>query len=134
MRVPAGGRYLLLLFVTLKYASLETEMRPFAAIVAVDPDAARRVPIDAMSKVFGFTPCESSAVAAVLQGQSANEYSGVHGISVNTTNVHLRNAMAKVNVNRQVDLVRAVVSELIWVEEPYLDAAVSHDARRWVPL
>lgn len=115
---------ILLLFVSLESSALDIDDRPYAAVLAVDMRSDRAVSAKGLSALFCLTPAEADAVEAITSGVSTGEYAISKGISPNTVGAHLHNAMAKVKVSRQVDLVRHALSGLIWFSPETVNAIV----------
>lgn len=55
---------------------------------------------------FGITATEADVVLLIMEGLSPNDISHQRGVSVHTTRNQLKSAMSKMDVRRQVDLVR----------------------------
>lgn len=65
-----------------------------------------RVPVQAWSSLLGVTAAEASLVAALVRGCTVEEHAALRGISIGTARNQLKQALAKTETTRQVDLVR----------------------------
>jgi DNA-binding CsgD family transcriptional regulator len=54
---------------------------------------------------WGLTAAEARLATAMCRGTNLKDYAQFEGISRETARTHLKRAMAKLNVSRQVDLV-----------------------------
>jgi len=64
----------------------------------------------ALAAVFDLTPAEARLARALCNGETLADYAAASGVSATTVKTHLRALFAKIGVNRQVDLVRAVLT------------------------
>ena len=58
-----------------------------------------------LAAVFNLTPGEARVAAAIAQGQSLQDITATHRISINTVRTQLRSIFGKTGVVRQSDLV-----------------------------
>jgi len=78
---------------------------PAALLFIHDPDRSSSPPLDRIAAVFGLTPSEAALVGALYDGTRLNDYAAVHGIAITTARYHLYQAMSKMGVKRQTDMV-----------------------------
>lgn len=71
----------------------------------------RAIPADTLQQVFGLTPAEARLASALCAGEALADYAARAGVGVTTAKSHLRALFAKLGVNRQADLVRAIVAD-----------------------
>ena len=84
---------------------------PRVSVVAEDP-AVRHEPSElALQRRYGLTRAEARLVARLLDGATVGDTAAQLGISLNTARTHLKHAMAKAGVSRQVELVRLLLSQ-----------------------
>ena len=85
--------------------------RSFGAIVLI-VDSARPIHVDPaqVEAALGLTPAESELAVALASGRTVNELAAASGRSDETVRWHVRQALRKAGVSRQVDLVRQVLS------------------------
>ena|GEM_PF-1251901 len=78
---------------------------PAALLFIHDPARASSPPLDRIAAVFGLTPSEATLVGALYEGTRLNDYAATHGIAITTARYHLYQAMNKLGVKRQSELV-----------------------------
>lgn len=80
------------------------------ALFASDP--ARQCILDParLRTLYGVTPAEARVLAAVVSGSGSQAAAGSLGMSVNTLRRHLKSIFAKLDVKRQSELVKIVMS------------------------
>ena len=85
--------------------------RSFGAIVLV-VDSASPIYVDPaqVETALGLTPAESELAVALASGRTVREVAAASGRSDETVRWHVRQALRKVGVSRQLDLVRHVLS------------------------
>jgi DNA-binding CsgD family transcriptional regulator len=88
---------------------------PAALVFVGDPDRATdNAPAAAvLARHYGLTPSEAGLFAALLHGQRLADYAEELGISINTAKARLRHLFAKTGTDRQVDLLRLVLTDPI---------------------
>lgn len=80
-----------------------------AAIVFLhDPARVEAPAAERIASAFGLTQREAELAAALYAGQSLSEHAAERGIRLTTARFHLYQAMDKMGVRRQTDLVRLV--------------------------
>lgn len=79
-----------------------------SAIVISDPARCVAASIEPLRELYGLTPAEARVVGAVVQGEGGPKTAGELGMSVNTLRRHLKSVFAKLQVERQSELVRVV--------------------------
>jgi len=90
--------------------TLEKGSAPLALLLIVDLDR-EPVPLEGhLSAMFGLTRAEARLVAALAQGQTRAEFAHAAGISINTVKTQLAQVFAKLDVSRESDLMRLVLS------------------------
>lgn len=62
-----------------------------------------------LQRLFGLTPAEATATAALCDGHSAAHTGRLLGVQANTVNAHLKKALAKTGTTRQAELVALVL-------------------------
>ena len=98
------------LIAPLRVAGHDTTL-PSAAVIFADPDAATVSPWRMLAWRWGLTPAEARLLAALAAGQEVGSYANATGVGVGTVRTHLKQIFAKTGYRRQVDLVRAVLSD-----------------------
>ena len=91
----------------------ETEFRtwPVAALVlAVDPADEQRIDPDLVATGLGLTPTESRVAVMLAKGRTVQEIAAAIGRKVTTIRWHVRHIFNKLDINRQTELVRRVLS------------------------
>jgi DNA-binding CsgD family transcriptional regulator len=86
-----------------------------AIVFACDPEAQRPPPTELLAASYGLTPAEARLLAALAEGARVSEYAERFKISVNTVNTQLKQIFAKMGTNRQVDLMRKVLSDPVFL-------------------
>jgi len=71
--------------------------------------------IQLWSAIFGLTTTEAKLTAHLVLGHSLDETSELLGVAKSTSRTHLLSVFNKTNVNRQTDLVKAVITSPLWV-------------------
>ena len=91
----------------------ETEFRawPVAALVlVVDPAGEPRIDPDLVATGLGLTPTESRVAVMLAEGRTVQETAAATGRRVATIRWHVRHIFNKLDINRQTELVRRVLS------------------------
>jgi DNA-binding CsgD family transcriptional regulator/PAS domain-containing protein len=84
-----------------------------AMIFVADPDAAGPPNLEALIALHQITPAEARLLRALIAGERISDYAARAEISVNTALTQLKQLFAKTGTNRQSDLVRFVLSDVI---------------------
>lgn len=79
---------------------------PTAIVFLSDPARNTAIAVTRIAAVFGLTRSEAKLAAALYAGHSVREHATAHGIRISTARFHLYQAMAKMGVRRQVDMIR----------------------------
>ena len=91
----------------------ETEFRtwPVAALVlVVDPASEPRIDPDLVANGLGLTPMESRVAVMLAEGRTVQQIAAATGRKVTTIRWHVRHIFNKLDINRQPELVRRVLS------------------------
>ncbi|KQY89828.1 helix-turn-helix transcriptional regulator [Brevundimonas sp. Root1423] len=81
------------------------------ALVLLSP--ARSVTRDALQREYGLTPSEAALLCALINGQRLAEYAVASGLQLSTVKTHLRGVFMKTGEQRQADLIRRVLSDMM---------------------
>lgn len=81
-----------------------------AIVFAYDMNRAASVQTDALCELFGLTQAEARAALQVLKGGSTADMAERLNVSVNTLKTQLQAAFDKTRTNRQVDLLKLLLS------------------------
>jgi len=79
---------------------------PAAVVFLSDPEQETTIEAVRIAAVFGLTEKEAELVAALYAGCSLREHAAERGIRISTVRFHLYQAMAKMGVRRQTDMIR----------------------------
>lgn len=112
IKIPYGqtGATVHVLVCPMRMASGTFDVRPPAAVVFLhDPMAAMKIDEQAIRSGFGLTAAEGRLAAMLVAGSSMQEVGAQLGLSPNTLRTQLKNVFAKTGVNRQADLLRALL-------------------------
>ncbi len=91
-----------------------------AIVTLLDVSQPTPAPEPLLRALYGLTRKECRLTAALLNGQTIDQYCRSNFISPNTARTHLKSIYRKTNTNRQVDLVR-VLSRLLGGMSPEID-------------
>lgn len=83
---------------------------PSAILFVGDPDAQPGDVENFLTAVHGLTPAEARMAAALITGQTLNQYAMSRGITRNTARTQLRQVLAKTGAQRQADLMRIILT------------------------
>ena len=84
---------------------------PVAALVlVVDPAGEPRIDPDLVATRLGLTPMESRVAVMLAEGRTVQEIAVATGRKVTTIRWHVRHIFNKLDINRQTELVRRVLS------------------------
>ena len=67
-------------------------------------------PVERVVAELGLTPSEAALAVALAEGATLTEYAKATGVSENTVRTHLRNMRTKLDVRRQSEVVRRVLT------------------------
>jgi DNA-binding CsgD family transcriptional regulator/PAS domain-containing protein len=82
------------------------------AVFVQDPHVAMPLPGEAFARLYKLTPAELRIALALLPGLTPDEAAAMLGITVPTVRTHLQRIYAKTSTNRQIDLVRLMMSTM----------------------
>ncbi len=85
---------------------------PSVVIFVSDPEQSSDAPIQAIARLFGFTPTEASLAMLLANGLTLDESAEQLHVSRNTVRTHLRSVFAKTGVSRQPMLVRLILKSV----------------------
>ena len=85
---------------------------PSVAIFISDPDDVTEAPVQAIIKLFGFTPTEATLAILLAKGLTLDESADTLHVSRNTVRTHLRALFAKTGVSRQSMLIRLILQSV----------------------
>lgn len=91
--------------------SIFAAMRPLALVMVHDPAASTGVSEEAVRARFDATPAEARLAVALCAGENLSAYAASARVSVTTAKTHLNGLFAKLEVNRQADLMRLILSD-----------------------
>ena len=84
---------------------------PVAALMlVVDPAGESRIDPDLVANGLGLTPMESRVAVMLAEGRSVQEIAAATGRKITTVRWHVRHIFNKLDINRQTELVRQVLS------------------------
>ena len=84
---------------------------PVAALVlVVDPASEPRIDLDLVATGLGLTPMESRVAVMLAQGRTVQQIAAAAGRKVTTIRWHVRHIFNELDINRQTELVRRVLS------------------------
>lgn len=84
---------------------------PVAALVlVVDPASEPRIDPDLVANGLGLTPMESRVAVMLAEGRTVQQIAAAIGREVTTIRWHVRHIFNKLNINRQAQLARQVLS------------------------
>jgi DNA-binding CsgD family transcriptional regulator len=84
--------------------------REHALVLISDPDRQPEGLRESLTRSYGLTPSEARVAIAALQGRSLDQLARDLYISANTAKTHLKNIFLKVGVNRQSEMVAAILN------------------------
>jgi len=79
---------------------------PAAIVVLIDSRQPATASANVLHTLYGLTPKESQLAAALLSGETVEEYCATRHITLNTARSHLKSVYRKTRTGRQADLVR----------------------------
>ena len=83
---------------------------PAAIIFVGDPDRSADIDEDRLRQLYGLTRAEARVAAELARGYRLDEIAERLGVAYETTRKHLKKVLAKVETDRQADLVRTIVT------------------------
>ena len=81
-----------------------------ALVLLVDPPSHRDIDAGRVGAILGLTPAESQIAAMLTGGMTIRDIASASGRSVTTVKWHVQRVFAKLDVSRQADLVRLILS------------------------
>lgn len=92
------------------YSPMPRPLRRTAILVLRDPAQQAPWPAQALAQLFGFSPAEANLASELARGASIDEASATLGVSRNTARTQLKSIFLKTGLNRQSDLIRALLN------------------------
>lgn len=86
------------------------EAGPGCVTLMASPPGARSLDLSSLRTLFGLTDTEARIAQRMVQGESAEQIASAHGTSVHTVRTQIKQLLGKVGVNRQSELVAALVT------------------------
>ena len=83
---------------------------PAAVVFLGDPDRAADIDEDRLRQLYGLTRAEARVAAELARGHRLDEIAEELDVAYETTRKHLKKVLAKVETDRQADLVRTIVT------------------------
>ncbi len=96
--------------------SLQNQCLPFlqagasAGLFLYDPEQTMALDDTLLQQCYDLSPAEAKLAAALLQGQTPNEYAQTRGISLNTVKSQLKQVLAKTGTHRQSELIHLLTA------------------------
>jgi DNA-binding CsgD family transcriptional regulator/PAS domain-containing protein len=84
---------------------------PTALVMFSDPSSQTHIPEDILARVLGLANAEAKLLAALVAGQTMQDYADMAGVTMNTVKTQLRQIFLKTGHNRQTDVIRAVLAD-----------------------
>jgi DNA-binding CsgD family transcriptional regulator/PAS domain-containing protein len=110
----ADGPPLSLLICPVSPDAVDLGMPRHPVIIFIDDPGSRRPPAPSLLReIYGLTPAEARLATALLAGGHLKDYADEAGITLSTAKTQLKQIFAKTGDNRQSDLVRNLVSNLV---------------------
>lgn len=81
-----------------------------AAILVSDPERSCRAPEGLLVDLYGLTPAEAHLAICLCNGQRLEDVASAKGVTIHTMRSHLQQTFAKMEVTRQPDLVRVILT------------------------
>jgi len=82
-------------------------------IFLFDPDASTPPAVTTLMTLYQLTPAEARLLRALVAGDRMSDYAERAGISINTANTQLKQVFAKTETDRQADLIRLVLRDVV---------------------
>lgn len=92
------------------YSPLPRPLQRTAILVLRDPAQQAPWPAAALGRLFGLSAAEANLASELAKGASLDEASATLGISRNTARTQLKSIFLKTGINRQSDLIRALLN------------------------
>ncbi len=108
IRRPSQREALKLIFAPLDEWSEASDRR--IIIFVADPEKEALPSVEMIASFFGLTPAESNLSWQLIHGQRMEEIAATLGITISSARTYLKRIMEKTGSNRQVDLVRLLLS------------------------
>ncbi len=83
--------------------------RRIAIVFAADPYQGAEISTQALSDLYGLSPCEARVAAAIAAGRTLQDYAAQAGVGLGTARWQLKRVLEKTGTNRQAELVRLVL-------------------------
>lgn len=83
---------------------------PFAAVFLSEPFRPEQIDARRLQRLYELTPAEARLASLLAQGFRLEDLAAKLGISLNTARTHLKKIFMKTDTDRQVDLVRIILS------------------------
>jgi DNA-binding CsgD family transcriptional regulator len=88
---------------------------PAALVIVTDPEAAPPTPAATLRRRFGLTPAEAALAQALAAGRSLHEYAEQAHVTCETARWRLKQVLAKTDTHRQAELVRLLLTSVLFV-------------------
>lgn len=85
------------------------------ALYLCDPDSSFNLPTESLRTLYDMTPTEASVAIALVNGQSPNQISEQHGVSVDTVRSQLKSIYLKMGVKKQQDVIRTLLAGVMQI-------------------
>jgi DNA-binding CsgD family transcriptional regulator len=92
------------------YYPLKEPLRRTAMLIVRDPGRQAIISATTLAQLFGLSPAESLLASELASGASLEEAAASLGVSRNTVRSQLQSVFQKTGTNRQVELVRVLLS------------------------
>jgi len=80
------------------------------AILLADPEQSRAISADFLSEFYSLTQAEATVAIGIANGMTIDDLTAAHGTSRNTIRSQLKSIFSKVNVSRQAELVKTLLT------------------------
>jgi DNA-binding CsgD family transcriptional regulator len=80
------------------------------ALLMTDPEQSRAISPSTLCEAYGLTQTEAMIAIGIANGMTVNDITIAHGTSSNTVRTQLKNIFSKVNVSRQAELVKTLLT------------------------
>ena len=81
-----------------------------AAILVSDPNPTCAVPSELLGDLYSLTPAEAHLATSLCNGERIEDVAATKGVTIHTMRSHLQQIFAKMEVTRQSDLVRIILT------------------------
>lgn len=95
--------------------NIKSLSRPVAAIYVADPNMPQETQTELLQRLYGLTPSEARLTERIVSGRALKDAAKDLGVTEGTTRTQLKVIFGKIGVNRQPELVKAVMSAPTWI-------------------